>query len=134
MAAPMIVALMALMMVLLSPAPAVFAQDEPAVDVVELDPFNFSILRRGRVNGIVTLILRLEVTGDMATAEVEKRKPQIRSDFMTGLATLARQRFHLDRPIDPELVRRYLQPVADRRLGEGAVAVLVKSARVEPPG
>ncbi|WP_139167398.1 MULTISPECIES: hypothetical protein [Kordiimonas] len=130
-----------IMMVLLSGfgAQDVRAQDgegEEIQDVgkprIEMKPFNMALLERGRVRGQVTMHLVLVIEQKGGHEFVRTRLPQLRADFNSALTVLARQRFSVSRPIDPDIVKAYLTPYADQRLGSGVVSVYVKQALIEP--
>jgi len=112
--------------------PSVSAQETQEPSELELDPFNVSIYRNGRVEGQVTVILRLETKDPSELSSITERLPQIRADIFTGLTELARQYFDVNKPIQPDLVRDYLLFFIDQRLGEGKVDLFVVQAGVNP--
>lgn len=132
--------LIALMMVLGLGGPAVsaFSEEEEGdkefvgKPKLEMEPFNFSVIKRGIVEGQATLqfVLVMENTGDFEF--VRSRLPQVRSDFNTALTMLSRQTFQVNRPIDPDIVKAYLTPYIDARLGAGIAEVFVKQALIRP--
>ncbi|MFC4346412.1 hypothetical protein ACFO5Q_00960 [Kordiimonas lipolytica] len=99
---------------------------------IEMKPFNMALLERGRVRGKVTIYLVLVIEQSGGHEFVRTRLPQLRSDFNSALTVLARQRFSVSRPINPDIVKAYLTPYADRRLGAGVVSIYVKQALIEP--
>ncbi|TNE67916.1 MAG: hypothetical protein EP335_00105 [Alphaproteobacteria bacterium] len=120
---------------LLFAASPVFASEgteeaDASLPRIDMNPFNFSLLNRGRVDGKVTLQLTLVVSDPKDVEFVRSRQPQIRSDFLTALTVLSRQRFSVNHPIDPDIVSAYLTPYADARLGSGKVKVYVKEALI----
>jgi|GEM_PF-1379287 len=108
------------------------AQQEFGKPKIEMKPFNMALLERGRVRGKVTIYLVLVIEQDGGHEFVRTRLPQLRADFNSALTVLARQRFSISRPIDPDIVKAYLTPYADRRLGGGVISIYVKQALVEP--
>lgn len=118
----------------------VFAQDEETEGEVPtegkhriaFEPFNISLLKRGRVVGQVDLRLVLVLHNGNEYEEINNLVPQIKSDFTVALTDLARKVFDVNRPIDPDLVSAYLTPFVDRRLGRGRVDVFVQHALIEP--
>ena len=78
----------------------------------------------------MTLTLVVNAPKDMNY--VRTHLPQLRSDFLTALTVLAKQRFDPNRPVDPDIIPVYLTPYADYRLGAGKVAIYVKEAMVTP--
>ena len=107
------------------------AGDEARTSIV-MDPINFNLIRNGKVEGAIAvdMIVELVEAGDFE--EIKARQPFLQSDFLQALTSLAKARFRLTRPINPDLVVAYLQPVADRRLGAGKVNLLVRSAIITP--
>ena len=97
-----------------------------------MDPFDFPLFDRGRRTGRVSLMLTLVVQDQSDTERVRLHMPQIRSDFLGALTSLSRQRFKVNKPIDPDIVRAYLSPFLNYRLGEGKVDVFVKQALINP--
>ena len=77
-------------------------------------------------------MLTLVVQDQRDSEMVRLRMPQIRADFLSALTTLARQRFKINKPIDPDIVRAYLSPFLDYRLGDDKVDVFVKQALIDP--
>ncbi len=105
---------------------------EAGLPRIEMEPFILSLLKRGTVEGKVTVHLTLVISDSKHMEEVRARLPQIRADFMSALTFLSRQRFTVSRPIEPDIVQAYLMPFSDRRLGKGKVSVFVKQAMIEP--
>ncbi|NVJ68787.1 MAG: hypothetical protein HWE08_00450 [Alphaproteobacteria bacterium] len=99
---------------------------------IDMAPFNLALLERGRVRGKVTMYLVLVIEKKGEIEFVRARMPQLRADFNTALSVLARQRFSVSRPVNPDVVKAYLTPFADRRLGAGMVSIYVKQALVAP--
>jgi hypothetical protein len=112
--------------------PSLSAQETQEPSELELDPFNVSIYRNGRVEGQVTVILKLEAKDPSELSSITERLPQIRADIFTGLTELARQYFDVNKPIQPDLVRDYLLFFLNQRLGEGRVDLFVVQAGVNP--
>ena len=98
---------------------------------ISFDPFYLSLLKRGRVVGQaeVRVVLQLENGDDYE--EFNNLKTQVRADFMSALTELARIRFDVNQPIDPDIVKAYLTPFVDYRLGEGKVQVYIQHAMIE---
>lgn len=99
---------------------------------IAFEPFNLSLLKRGRVVGQVDLRLVLVLQDGNDYEEIANLVPQIKSDFTVALSDLARKVFDVNRPIDPDLVSAYLTPFVDRRLGRDRVEVFVQHALIEP--
>lgn len=118
-----------------APSPA-HAQDDAVPDegklAIDMDPFTFSMFERGRLVGRVTMALTLVVQEQSDSEAVRLRMPQIRADFLNALTTLSRQRFNVNKPIDPDIVRAYLTQYLDYRLGQDIAEVYVKQALIKP--
>ena len=99
---------------------------------IEMAPYDFSLIQRGRLRGKVSLTLTLVVEKQRDSEMIRQRLPQIRSDFLNGLTTLSRQRFNVNRPIDPDVVTAFLMPYLNHRVGEGKARVYVKHAQIKP--
>jgi len=99
---------------------------------LDMKPFNFSVIKRGIVEGKATLQLALMTENTTDFEFVRSRLPQIRSDFNTALSVLSQQHFNVNRPIDPDVVKAYLTPYLDHRLGKGKAEVFVKQALIHP--
>ena len=99
---------------------------------IPLDPFIFNLEVRGRVKGVLNLELVLEIVEDSDFEDVEQRIPQLRSDLLTAMTTLVRDRITYNTPVNPDLISIFLQPVMDRRFGRHAVNVYVANAYVDP--
>ena len=108
------------------------ATEGKTLNTLEMVPFDLSVIRKGRVRGKATIQLVLSIADAEDSQYINDRIPQIRSDFSVALASLARQRFRVNRPIDPNIVSAYLQPYLDQRLGQHKVHVYVKSATIKP--
>ena len=99
---------------------------------IEMAPYDFSLIQRGRLQGKVSLTLTLVVQDQRHAEMIRARLPQIRSDFLGGLTTLSRQRFNVNKPIDPDIVTAFLTPYLSHRVGEGKARVYVKHALIKP--
>lgn len=99
---------------------------------IEMDAFDFSMFTRGRVVGKVSLTLTLVVIEQRDSEVIRLRLPQIRSDFLSALTILSRQRFNVNKPIDPDIVTAYLTPFLSNRIGPGKAHIYVKHALITP--
>lgn len=99
---------------------------------IEMQPFDFTMFDRGRTVGKVSLTLTLVVQEQGDSEMIRTRMPQIRSDFLGALTVLARQRFDVNRPIDPDIVTAYLTPFLEHRIGAGKALIFVKQALISP--
>lgn len=120
------------------PAPAAAQEEEEKQNefigkpTLDMKPFNFSVIKRGIVEGKATLQLALMTENTEDFEFVRSRLPQVRSDFNTALSVLSQQHFNVNRPIDPDVVKAYLTPYLDHRLGKGKAEVFVKQALIHP--
>jgi len=99
---------------------------------IEMSPFDFPMFTRGRMVGKVSLTLTLVVIEQRDSEDIRLRLPQIRSDFLSALSILSRQRFNVNRPINPDIVTAYLTPFLDHRIGAGKANIYVKHALITP--
>lgn len=115
----------------------VWAQEEgEALDEGKLkitfEPFHLSLLDRGRVRGTVDIQLVLQLHENTDYDKLNAIKPQLRADITSALSTLARQRWSLTRPIDPDIVSAYLKPFIDHRVGGDKLDIYVVQALINP--
>ncbi len=99
---------------------------------IDMDAFNFTMFNRGRVVGKVSITLTLVVIKQRDSEVIRLRLPQIRSDFLSALTILSRQRFNVNKPIDPDIVTEYLTPFLNHRIGPGKADIFVKHALITP--
>lgn len=99
---------------------------------IDMDAFNFSMFTRGRIVGKVSITLTLVVIEQRDSEVIRLRLPQIRSDFLSALAILSRQRFNVNKPIDPDIVTAYLTPFLEHRIGADKANIFVKHALITP--
>ncbi len=99
---------------------------------IHMDAYDFSMFSRGRVVGKVSITLTLVVNEQRDSEIIRLRLPQIRSDFLSALTILSRQRFNVNKPIDPDIVTAYLTPFLSHRIGPGKANIFVKHALITP--
>lgn len=99
---------------------------------IEMDVFDFSMFKRGRMVGKASLTLTLVVLEQSDSEQIRLRMPQIRSDFLNALTVLSRQRFNVNKPINPDIVTAYLTPFLNNRIGKGKANIFVKHALITP--
>jgi len=99
---------------------------------IEMDPFDFSMFTRGRMVGKASLTLTLVVIEQRDSEVIRLRMPQIRADFLGALTILSRQRFNVNKPINPDIVTAYLTPFLAARIGAGKADIFVKHALITP--
>ena len=95
-------------------------------------PFHLSILKKGRVRGTVDIQLVLQLHDNRDYESLNLLKPQLRSDITAALSTLARRRWRVTKPIDPDIVSDYLTPFIEHRVGPDRLNVYVLQALINP--
>lgn len=126
------VLLYALSLVILINQPVLSQDDERAKDTIEMDPMIYTLVRNGRPNAQVTVRVGIQIEDGVDFQSINNRAPQMRSDFLSLIASLSTQRFRLGKPIDPELLSSYFQMAAERRVGAKKVTIYVLEAGIAP--
>ncbi len=113
------------------------SQEEEILDyntILEIKTLNFSIIKKGRVRGTVSIVPILIVTHptDNEINELNSLIPLIRSDLMAVANLLSKRRFRINRPIDPELVAFHFQNRVDKRIGKNRVKIYIQDAVIRP--
>ena len=123
------------------PAPS-YAQDEDAsVDdqeavgnprsakvIYPIDPFTLSIFKRGKVEGLLLLVIKLELERTVSINQIDRKLPVLRNELNLAARRLGNERAQLERPLNPGVAAWYMQRAADKALGSGVVRVLVDEA------
>lgn len=99
---------------------------------IDMEPYNFPMFDRGRLVGRISITLTLVVLEQRDSEMIRLRLPQIRSDFLGALTILARQRFNINKPVNPDIITAYLTPFLSHRIGEKKADVYVKHALITP--
>lgn len=99
---------------------------------ITFSPFHISVFSRGQVRGSADVQIVLQLIDNSEYEELNSLKPQLRADITAALSTLSRKRWHINRPIDPDIVSLYLKPFVDHRIGAGRVEVYVLRALINP--
>jgi len=99
---------------------------------ITFEPFQLSVMRRGRVRGTADIQLVLQLHDNKDYESLNNLKPQLRADISSALSTLARQRWSVNRPIDPDIVSAYLTPFIEHRVGANRLNVYVLKALINP--
>lgn len=99
---------------------------------IDMAPFNFALLDRGRQRGKVVINLTLVVQEQRDSEMIRLRLPQIRADFLGALTSLSKHNFKVNRSIDPDLVTGYLTPFLENRIGQDKAKVYVQYAMISP--
>ena len=112
-------------------------QEEAALDyntTLPIKTLNFSIIKKGRVRGTVSIVPILLVTHptDDEIHELTSLIPLIRSDLMSVANLLAKRRFRINRPIDPNLVASHFQNRVNKRIGKDRLKIYIQDAIIRP--
>jgi hypothetical protein len=103
-------------------------QDKDALGHFPFQPFSVTVLRDGKITGILTLTLTVETKGGENMGKVMARRYELHDAFLRdiyGVTSFARAD---GRTIDPGVVKTRLMAISGRLLGEGVVEnVLVVS-------
>lgn len=99
---------------------------------LDFDAFSVSIITDGRVDGQVSVKFSLAVADAEKRAEIERKSPRLRDAYLQVLSQVASTRLDPRRPVDPDLLDRYLQRVTDRLLGDHVAEVVMESAAIRP--
>lgn len=99
---------------------------------ITFTPFHLSLLKGSRVRASVDIQLVLQLHDNKDYESLNALKPQLRADIAAALSTLARQRWRVTRPIDPDIVSAYLTPFIEHRVGAGKLNVYVLHALIIP--
>lgn len=101
---------------------------------IEIKTLNFSIIKKGRVRGTVSIVpvLIIKHPTDDEINELNSLIPLIRSDLMAVANLLSKRRFRINRPIDPDLVAFHFQNRVDKRLGKDRIKVYIQDAVIRP--
>ena len=97
-------------------------------------PLNFSVIRKGRVRGTVSIVPVLVIVDptEAEITELTKLMPLLRSDLMMVSSLLSKKRFRVNRPIDPDFVARHFQNRVDQRIGKGRIKIYIQDAIIRP--
>ncbi len=99
---------------------------------ITFDPFHLSLMKRGKLQGSVDLQIVLQVHDNKEFDDMNALKPILRADIVSALSTLARQRWTVTQPIDPDIVSAYLTPFISHRVGAKKLDVFVLQALITP--
>lgn len=122
---------------------SIYAQDSEEAEEEEIQDYNttlpiktlnFSIIKKGRVRGTVSIVPILVIkhpTND-EIHELGRLTPLIRSDLMAVANLLSKRRFRINRPIDPSLVASHFQNRVDKRIGKDRIKIYIQDAIIRP--
>ncbi|MCG8503242.1 MAG: hypothetical protein MI755_01435 [Sphingomonadales bacterium] len=99
---------------------------------LDFDAFSVSIITDGRVDGQISVKFSLAVADAEKRAEIERKSLKLRDAYLQILSQVASTRLDPRRPVDPDLLDRYLQRVTDRLLGDHVAEVVMESAAIRP--
>ena len=130
-------AILAALLTCLHLGPAVAASDPAKGEgddpgYLSFDAFSVTVIAEGRIQGQVAVKMGLTVPELENRQGVEKMRPKLRDAFLQTLNHIASTRLDADRPVNPALIDRYLQRVADRILGDHVADVIIETATIRP--
>lgn len=103
-------------------------EDKDALGHYPFQPFSVTVMRGGKIAGILTLTLTVETKGGENMGKVMARRYQLHDAFLRDIHGVAAFTRADGRTIDPQVVKTRLMVISDRILGEGVVKdVLVVS-------
>jgi hypothetical protein len=103
-------------------------EDKDALGHYPLQPFSVTVMRDGKIKGILTLTLTVEAKGGENMHKVMARRYELHDAFLRDIHGVAAFTRADGRTIDPRVVKTRLMAISGRMLGEGVVAdVLVVS-------
>lgn len=114
------------------------AQDEdvsePEVDnvFVEFQPISVAIIRDYRIQGQLAVTLFLSVNKASSVERIEELRPKLTDKLIQSLTRIANTRVSPNKPVDLQLIGRFLQTNVDEVLGEDVAKVLIQSAAAQP--
>lgn len=111
------------------------SQDDAAeITTLPVTPLNFSIIRKGRVRGTISIVpvLIIKNPTEEEILELNDLMPLLRSDLMSIASLLAKKRFRINRPIDPDMVANHFQHRIDQRIGSGRIKIYIQDAIIRP--
>lgn len=122
---------------------SIHAQDSEGAEEEDIQEYNsslpiktlnFSIIKKGRVRGTVSIvpILLVKHPTDDEIDELTSLIPLIRSDLMAVANLLSKRRFRINRPIDPNMVASHFQNRVDKRLGKDRIKIYIQDAVIRP--
>ncbi|MFA5122521.1 hypothetical protein [Zavarzinia sp.] len=118
-----------------SPARAEAARDGVDVvgSVVSLAPLHISVVRDGKIRGILTLTPNLDVTDTALRDRVAREYPRLRDSYLRALDPYIDR---LDVRAAPDVVQmtRLLQRATDGLYGDGTVTVMIIHATLRRLG
>lgn len=93
----------------------------PIPEFVEIDPFTLPVMRAGRVEQLVKVIIVVEVPSDGAIRIVYKAQRRLKDAYLSELYKLFSRRFVLESGNVEYFVRRRLMVVSEAVVGPGVV-------------
>jgi len=122
-----------------TPTKPVMAQEEDveienSVDdvFVEFSPISVSIIREYRIRGQLAVTFFLSVYKTSTVEKIEKLRPKLRDGLVQSLTRVANTRVNPNRPVDLELIGKFMQKSVDEILGPNMAEVLIQSAAAQP--
>ncbi|MCH8862091.1 MAG: hypothetical protein IID51_06235 [Proteobacteria bacterium] len=99
---------------------------------IEFTPLSVSVIQRTRVAGFLSVAFNLVVENEEAAAHVERLRPRLRDAIVRILSRVANSRLDINRPVDVDLIRAYVQMAVDGVLGAEKARVLMETVSLQP--
>lgn len=99
---------------------------------IEFTPLSVSVIQRTRVAGFLSVAFNLVVESEEAAAHVERLRPRLRDAIVRILSRVANSRLDINRPVDVDLIRAYVQMAVDGVLGAEKARVLMQTVSLQP--
>lgn len=95
--------------------------------VVILAPFNLSVVRRGKVRAIMTVVANLDVGDNALRERIAREVPLVRDSYLRCLDPYVDQ-LDMKSSLDVPRLTRLLQKATDKLYGAGGASVLITHA------
>lgn len=99
-----------------------------APEAYPVDPFVMTVFRRGKSEGQLLIVVKLELSRTISILDIETSLPLLRNQMNAAARRFANERVRLERPVSPSAVAWYMQKAVDQVLGEGKARILVDEA------
>lgn len=123
-------------LMLANPQPLIAQEEDSEATVdnifVQFAPISVSIIREYRIRGQLAVTFYLSVDKASNVEKIETMRPKLRDNLIYSLTRIANTRVSPNKPVDLDLLGRFLQKNVDDVLGEGVAKVLIQSAAAQP--
>lgn len=99
---------------------------------IEFEPFSVSVIQRTRIAGFLSVAFSLAVEEEAVIQRVERLRPKLKDAIVRILSRVASSRLDVNRPVDVDLVRAYVQAAVDGVIGAGKARVLMSTVSLQP--